>query len=117
MFTAERSLRREERRSGPRLLGPLPCLIRGVDTGGEAFEAETELDDMTASGLRLRLRRRVQTGATIFIVARLTRSRRPGGRAARVALLCAVLRCEPCPDGTYSADAATLRHRFLEPEG
>ena len=115
MLTAELSLRRAERRSGPRLLGPLPCLIRGVDTGGEAFEAETALDDMTAAGLRLRLGRRVQTGATVFIVARLTRSRRQGVRAPRVALLCAVLRCEPCPDGTFSVGAATLRHRFLEP--
>ena len=115
MLTAETSFRRAERRRGPRLRGPLPCLFRGVDPGGEAFETETALDDIAAAGLRLRLGRRVQTGTTVFIVTRLTRSRRPEVRAPRVALLCAVLRCEPCPDGTFSVAAANLRHRFLEP--
>jgi len=110
-----RSYAAAERRSTPRLRGPLPSLVRGVDAGGETFETETVLDDMSACGLRLRLGRSMRPGASVFIVTTLKRSLESAASAPRVALRCAVLRSERLCDGSYFVAAAVLHHRFLDP--
>jgi hypothetical protein len=104
-----------ERRMKPRLRGPFPSLVRGVEAGGEAFEAETVLDDISAVGLHLQLKRRVETGTPVFVVTMLKRSSEPETCAPRVALRCVVLRSERRRDGSFSIAASILHHRFLDP--
>ncbi len=107
--------RRAERRIKPRLQGPFASIVRGVDGGGEVFEVETALDNVSAGGLYMRLRQRIPSGAAIFIVTRLTHQRLPIASAPRLALRCVVLRSELKPDGSCGVAAAILRHRFLNP--
>ena len=113
--TKSRFYEAAERRSRSRLRGPLPSLVRGVDAGGEAFEAQTVLEDISACGLRLRLVRSVRPGAHVFVVATFKRSPESAGSAPRVALRCAVLRSAQQYDGSYVVAAAVLNHRFLDP--
>ena len=116
-FTAETSLvyAVDERRVKLRLRGPFPALVRGVDAGGEAFEAETLLDDISACGLHARLSRDVRPGSPVFLVAVLKRFTEDDGRAPRVALRCVVLRSAPRRDGSFGVAAAIFNHRFLDP--
>src|SRR5438270_3427276 len=49
-----------ERRRRPRLYEPFPVMVRGVDASGTSFEINTVLDNMSADGLYVRLRRQVR---------------------------------------------------------
>ena len=109
------SYRRAERRSKSRLRGPFPVIVRGVDAGGETFEVEAQLDDLSAVGLHIRLKQPVSLGAVIFLVTRLTHGQLPQVCVPRVALRSLVLRSEMQFDGTFGVAAAILHHRFLDP--
>ena len=104
-----------ERRSKLRLGGLFPCIVRGVDAGGEAFEVQTVLDNISADGLHLRLGRHMQRGMAIFVVTVLKRSTAREVCAPRVALRCLVLRSERRGDGLFGVAAAILQNRFLAP--
>ncbi|HKA56411.1 MAG TPA: hypothetical protein VKJ47_22425 [Candidatus Binatia bacterium] len=56
-------------------------MIRGVDASGTAFEINTVLDNMSADGLYVRLRRQVRLGTKLFIVVQLSTA--PAGRGLR----------------------------------
>ena len=104
-----------ERRVKERLRGPFPAVVRGVDAGGEAFEAETVLEDISACGLHARLSRDVRPGSPVFLVTVLKRSPEADGCAPRVALRCVVLRSVPRRDGSFGVAVAIFNHRFLDP--
>jgi hypothetical protein len=61
-----------DRRRHPRLYGSFPAIVRGVDASGKAFEVKAVVDNISASGLYMRLARHVQRSARIFIVVRLS---------------------------------------------
>jgi hypothetical protein len=86
--------------------------IRSVDASGEAFEIQTVLDNFSASGFRVRLERRVERGAKVFAIVRLSTSP-PEVPAPRVAVRGVVLAVEPQRDGTWSVAVNFTRHRFL----
>ena len=103
-----------ERRRKPRIKGPFPVVVTGVDSAGETFEVSTVVDDISAGGLYLRLRQRFEPGATFFLVASLSA---PGGSsgkdAPRLALHCVVLRAELMQGGACGAAVAISNYRFL----
>jgi len=100
-----------ERRRHPRLYESFPVLVRGVDARGVAFESATVLDNFSAGGLYVWLRRRLEPGAKLFAVVRLSRGLPLP--APRVALRGVVRRLEPQSDGQYGVGVAFTRHRFL----
>ena len=104
-----------ERRIKSRLKGPFPAKARGVNAGGEAFEVETVIDDLSAGGLHMRLGQPVSPGTVIFIVTRLTHVGVPEVSVPRVALRGLVLRSQLRLDGSFGVAAAILSHRFLNP--
>ena len=63
-----------ERRSKPRIDEHFPAKVRGVDTAGKAFKAETVIDNLSAGGVYLRLARPVSPGADLFVIIRLSTS-------------------------------------------
>ena len=109
------TFKRAERRIKSRLQGPFPVTVRGVGVGGEAFEIEAVLDDLSAGGLHIRLKQSVSLGEVIFLVARLTHAQLPEVCVPRVALRSLVLRSELQLDGSFGVAAAILHHRFLDP--
>jgi hypothetical protein len=56
------------RRHSERIYGPCVAIVRGVDAGGEEFTESTVLDNISAGGMYLKLRREVSQGARLFIV-------------------------------------------------
>ncbi|MBV9787153.1 MAG: PilZ domain-containing protein [Chloroflexi bacterium] len=90
---------------------PFPALVRGVDVHQQAFEEQTVLDNLSASGLSLRLTRCVEQGASLFVVLRL--GIQPDAPAPRVALRGVIQRVEPNHDATCRLAVVFSRYRFL----
>ena len=101
--------RLQERRSKPRIYEPFPAVVVGVDGGG-VFEAETFTENFSAAGLYLRLRQRLEPGATLFIVVHMPTS---GEGACRVAVHGVVLRSELQEGGACGLAVRFMHHKFL----
>lgn len=102
-----------ERRRRPRIYDPFPTTVRGVDAQGEAFESETVLDNFGAGGLYLRLARRVEEGAELDFVIRLSPVPANGVDAARVVMHGVVLRAESRPCDTCGVAVGSINYHFL----
>jgi len=102
-----------ERRSKPRILSPFPATVRGVNARGEAFETDTVLDNLSASGLYLFLRQRIEWGAKVFIVVQFSTSSTVRKTSPRVALRGEVLRTERESSGACGIAVEFIGHRFL----
>jgi hypothetical protein len=85
--------------------------VRGINTSGEAFEIETVLDNLSASGLYLRLPQQIEPGARLFIIIRFSTA--SNDNAFRVAIRGKVLRAEAQPDGNCGLGIEFERHRFI----
>ena len=88
-----------ERRRRRRIYHPFPAVVYGADTAGEELEERTVLDDLSASGLHLRLSRRVEPGAKLSIVVYPSLAPIPGAPPLHVAVNGKVTRAEPLPGG------------------
>ena len=93
------------RRTEPRIYGPFPARVRGVDDGGARFRAEAPLDDLSAGDFSLCLPHRAGVGRRLLVVIRLCR--------AVVALRGVVLRSEPQGDGGCRLNVSVTHYRFL----
>ena len=101
----------EARRQEP-IYEPFPVMVRTVDASGESFEIRTVLESFSASGLCIRLERRVDLGTKLFALVRLSTSP-PEVRAPCVAVRGSVLHAEPQPDGMWGVAVRFTRYRFL----
>ena len=101
-----------EGRRHERIYEPFPVMVRSVDASGEAFEIHTVLDNFSASGLYVRLQRRIEPGTKLFAIVRVSTSS-PEAPAPRVAVRGVVLRAEPQPDGTWGIAVRFTRYRVL----
>jgi len=101
----------EERRHKPRIYEPFPVWVRGIDKRGQAFETDTLIENLSASGLYMSLPQNVNQGSNLFVVIKFS-TRKPGPRVAARGV---VLRVDPKPD-EYSGVAVAIRQvRFLDP--
>jgi len=101
-----------ERRSTPRIELPFPATVRGIDRSGERFELATLLDNLSATGLYLRLARPVEPGATLFVVVRFAVAPAAVLAAPGVAARGVVVWVEPQP-GAWGVAMKFTRQRFL----
>ena len=95
-----------------RIYEPFPVMVRGVDATGETFEINTVLDNLSASGLYVRLERRIEPGTKLFAIVHISMSP-PEVPAPHVAVRGVVLRVEPLPDDTWGVAVRFTRYRFL----
>jgi hypothetical protein len=103
----------EDRRRALRVDLPFVATVRGVDATGERFTECATLDNLSACGLYLRLRRPVEPGVSLFLVVRLTIAADEQSPGARVALRGTVVRAESLMDGRCGVAIAFEQHRFL----
>lgn len=103
-----------ERRQRPRIHESFPVKVRGNDLNGERFQIDTVLDNIGSKGLYMGLARRVEPGANIFLVVRLSSSTDATVFALRVAISGEVLRAEPQPDGSYGVAIGFSNIGFCE---
>lgn len=102
-----------ERRGKPRLYWRCPAMVHGVERGGEAFEINAVITNVSASGLYLRLRKCVETGTALFIIMRFTDASAAEARGPLIKIHGRALRIEPQPDGECGAAVAIAHHEFV----
>jgi hypothetical protein len=88
-------------------------MVRGVNASGEAFETITVLDNLSAGGLHLFLRQRLEQGVKVFIVIQFSTSPTVRETRPRVAIRGDVLRVERESTGAFGIAVAFKGHRFL----
>lgn len=101
---------RSERRSKPRSADPLPARVWGVDSDDQPFSFDCELDNISASGLYLRLPRKMSFCSTISLVVRLLHGPFEGMSAA---IKGTVIRNEHGSGGDTGIGVRILEHRFI----
>ena len=111
--SASAGYRVADRRRKPRIYEPFAARVRGVDGRGDPFEVEAVLDNLSAGGLYLRLKRRIEAGAKLFIFFRLATRLTPEAKGMRVAARSRVLRSEPRPDGACGVAVVFERYHHL----
>ena len=91
--------------SEPRIYGPFPALLKGVDALGHQLEGETVLDDLSATDFTLRLGQPVDVGAELLVVIRL--------HGALVAVRSVISKVEQQAEGPSVVRASIVHSRFL----
>lgn len=89
----------------PRIHGPFPARVRGLDARGVRFKISTQLEDISAGHCHVRLDRDARRGGTLFITTQINQ--------AVVTLRGTVLGVSPRPDGSSCASVKIVRHRFV----
>jgi c-di-GMP-binding flagellar brake protein YcgR len=102
-----------ERREKQRVCESFPIRVRGTDASGEAFEVDMVLENISATGLYVRLTRNVKRGANLFIIVRLSPSDRGADSAPLIAMLGKVRRAEQEANGSWGVAVEFTRHRFI----
>lgn len=99
-----------ERRAKPRSSDALPARVWGVDINDYPFSFDCLLDNMSASGLYLRMPRRMKFSASISLVVRL-----PNGPVDRklAAIKGTVIRHEMDQDGHMGLGIRIVEHCFI----
>jgi PilZ domain-containing protein len=99
-----------ERRAKPRSNDPLPARVWGVDSDDNPFSFDCLLDNISASGLYLRLPRKMNFPSAISIVVRLLHGPLEGMSAA---IKGTVIRNEWKTDGHTGVGVRIVEHRFI----
>ena len=100
-----------ERRQKPRLDHPFPATLRGIDAMGEWLDIDTVLDNMSASGLYVRISRQLEPGARVAVGIGLKRSGQ-WETTARVAMRGVVTRVERPRAGEYGTAITFTKYRI-----
>ena len=103
-----RDVETSERRSKPRLNDSLPARVWGIDTDGEVFGFDSPVDNISASGLFLRIPCQLQISSQISLVVRLINA-----SGVMAAIKGKVLRDELQLDGSRGIAVKITDHRFL----
>src|SRR5690242_15899859 len=99
-----------ERRAKPRSSDALPARVWGVDIDDQPFSFDCVLDNMSASGLYLRMPRRMKFSASVSLVVRLPNGPVDGKLAA---IKGTVIRDEIESHGHTGLGIKIVEHRFI----
>jgi PilZ domain len=104
--------RDRERRANPRTNTAFVVTVRGIDSQGEPMNVDTELDNLSGSGMYVRIPRRVERGARLAVGIRFSEAGM-SGRVPRVAARGVALRVEPILDGSFGLAIAFTKTRVF----
>ncbi len=94
-----------ERRLKPRVEGPISAMVYGQVLSGEPFQILTALDNLSVSGLHLRLRRPVAVASPLHAIIRIA--------GIKVNVKGVVRRIEMEPDGSFGLAVAFEGYRVV----
>jgi hypothetical protein len=103
-------LAKVERRKKPRSSDALPARVWGVDINDQPFSCDCHLENISASGLYLRLPRRMKFSSAISVVVRLLNAPVDGMVAA---IKGTVIRDETRADGYRGLGIRIIEHKFI----
>lgn len=98
-----------ERRTKPRIRQAFPTRVRGKDIDGRQFDLNVGLENISSSGIYLRIPRMLKSGAELSLVVRFSN----GHQGATAALRAGVVRVDPGPDGLNGIAMAIQRYEFI----
>ena len=87
--------------------------ISGADAQGSSFDVDCTLDNISSSGLYLRLRDQLKLGVDLNVIVKFADGTKPGATAV---LSCEVLRDEVQADGQHGIAMAIKKYYFVEPQ-
>jgi len=99
-----------ERRTKPRSNDALPARVWGVDIEGQPFSFDGYVENISASGVYLRLPCRMKFSSAISLVVRLLNGPVDGVAAAIKGI---VIRDEMEPDGHRGVGIRIVEHQFI----
>ena len=103
-------VKRRERRREPRLAHSFPARVWGVDIDHEAFGLDCVLDDISPSGLYLRIPWKIKFLSQISLVVQLVNGSK---EAATAAIRGKVIRDQPETDGKRGIAVRITEYCFL----
>ncbi len=103
-----RDVRFIERRRKPRLNDSLPARVWGIDNDGEMLGFDSQVDNISASGLFLRVPRQIKISSQISLVVRFM-----NGSGLMAAIRGKVLRDEAQLDGSRGVAVMITEYHFL----
>jgi hypothetical protein len=102
-----------ERRGKPRIYKAFHVNVRGVDINGQPFDVASVLDNLSSTGIYLRLAQEIELGEKLSMIIRLSTSYIDEVPVAKIAVEGSILRKEPLPDGMFGFAIAITKHRFI----
>jgi len=102
-----------ERRLKPRLKVPYAARVWGLDAEGGAVKEDGLIENLSSSGLYLRLPRSIPDGTHVSVVARLSMSGVESRDALRLVAGGIVVRAEALPHGDCGVAVKFTRRRVL----
>jgi len=99
-----------ERRAKPRSNDVFPARVWGVDIDDQPFSCDCFLDNISASGVYLRMPRRMKFSSAVSLVVRLLNGPVEGVAAAIKGI---VIRDEKEPDGHRGIGIRIVEHKFI----
>lgn len=105
-----------DRRRKERINIPFQVIVRCVDAGGSLLKTRTVVDNISPTGMYVRLPRLVKKGADLAATLFLYTGPPTKTFGARVSIRGVVLRVEPYPDGTVGVAVKFTDHRFIYAE-
>ena len=71
-----------ERRAKPRVSEPFPTTVSGIDKAGESFKLDCVLDNISSTGLYLKMPRQLEQGSEVRLIVNFSAGPSPGAGAA-----------------------------------
>ena len=102
-----------DRRRNLRIDEHFPINVRGVDAKGEEFSTNTELENLSVSGLYMKLHHKVEPGERLFAILTLVTAADNERLSGRIAVRGLVQRIEEGEGGIYGIAMRFTRYRFL----
>jgi hypothetical protein len=102
--------RTQERRQKGRIMEPFPARIWGIDSGDLPFNVDCILDNISSTGIYLKLARPVDVGSEVRLIVHLLSGPTTGSTAS---VQGKILRDELLADGRHGLAIAISKHRFL----
>ena len=99
-----------ERRAKPRSNDALPARVWGVDSEDQPFSFECRVDNISSSGIYVRMPRRMKFSSVISLVVRLLNGPIDGAAAAIKGI---VIRDQMESDGHRGVGISIVEHRFI----
>lgn len=87
--------------------------MQGLDANGEAFEIDSLLDNLSASGLYLRMARHLNEGAELLVLVQFPTASVNKAEASQIEARGLILRAEPQVDGAYGVAVGFTQHKFI----
>lgn len=99
-----------ERRAKLRISQPFPTTVSGVDGAGEPFELACVLENMSSTGLYLKIPLQLQPGSEVKMIVKLSSAPTSGAGAA---IRGVALRSDPQADDNWGVAVAISEYAFI----